>query len=112
MQDGADIALIHLEFLGDKKNPSLSTGLFAFLYGHTLLAVSDSSQLEEGFCELTIDPILLKITPPPTPNSKNSDSEDGAEEEIRWDPVPMRWVAYNSSKEIINFSEDIQFYYK
>lgn len=100
-----EIDVVRLEFAADAEKIGPAAGLFAFLYGPTLLEVSEASLAAECACKLSIDLTLTNAITPPILRTESSVNDEELEEDLRWEPVPVRWVAYGASGEILDASD-------
>ena len=91
-EDGRDRTL-KLQ-LGQTPHLSMSSvGLFSFLYGPTIAAVSEVSRFTSDGMVLEVDVALTKIMPPPALIDTDDESGDGDEEvSVSWDPVPIEFT--------------------
>ncbi|MGP1203484.1 DNA translocase FtsK [Serratia sp. CY40304] len=102
--DTGNIVTISIEFAGDRDVLTPSVGLFSFLYGSTLKTISEASQAADCQYEFTVDNELF-LPKKPLHSFCSLGSEDDVNDEINWEPVPLRWIARNESGEIVDISD-------
>ena len=100
-----EITKLELKLVENYEFINSSVGLFSFLFGQTLLEVSEASHLVDYNCEFVIDKLLTTITLPPPYQDDEQKDEENDEQELSWHPVPVKWVAWNAEGRKLNESE-------
>jgi DNA segregation ATPase FtsK/SpoIIIE, S-DNA-T family len=86
--EGSLILEMRLGRSADRGNPTI--GLMAFLYGPTLSAVAEASQLSSDGFQLKVDPLFTTVSEPAgLIDDSDADPDEETPDALRWDPVPV-----------------------
>ncbi len=101
-------ARIELELATPPEDGNAALGLFAFLFGSSLVSVEERVRGIPGACELVVSDQLRQRRDVPEVDGQGGEQEQGATEAVCWEPIVVRLRALDSGGTLLEEMDNLR----